>query len=105
MYLTSSIREATSMSKAQLVAELKPYILFGLQGASKDQLVSMWLERFGTREPEPERVAQLGRVLAEAEANGYVIMFDRHPEARELDDTEINRQMTEVYKSIDRKSV
>ena len=56
-----------SMSKAQLVAELKPYILFGLQGASKDQLVSMWLERFGTKE---------------------------------LDDTEINRQMAEVYKSI-----
>ena len=67
MYLTSSIREAMSMSKAQLVAELKPYILFGLQGASKDDLISMWLTRFGTRE---------------------------------LDDTEINRQMTEVYKSI-----
>ena len=67
MYLTSSIREAMSMSKAQLVAELKPYILYGLQGASKDQLVSMWLTRFGTKE---------------------------------LDDTEINQQMTEVYKSI-----
>ena len=84
MYLTSSIREAMSMSKAQLVAELKPYILFGLQGASKDQLVSMWLERFGTK-LDTERVVQLGRVLAEAEANGYVIMFDRHPEAAERD--------------------
>ena len=67
MYLMSSIREAMSMNKAQLVAELKPYVLYGLQGASKDDLISMWLTRFGTRE---------------------------------LDDTEINRQMTEVYKSI-----
>ena len=49
-YLQSSVHEATSMNKAQLAADLKPYVLYGLKGASKDQLVSLWLERFGVKE-------------------------------------------------------
>ena len=53
MYLSSSVREAYSMSKAGLIAALKPYVLgVNWSGCSKDELVGMWLERYGVKEVE-----------------------------------------------------
>ncbi len=53
MYLTSSVREATSMNRAQLESALAPYIVYPpLRKFSKDELVSAWLERWGVKELE-----------------------------------------------------
>jgi hypothetical protein len=51
VYLTSSIKEATSMNKAQLTEALRPYTVYPpLSKFTKDELVSAWLERYGVKE-------------------------------------------------------
>ncbi len=54
MYLQSSIREAYSMNKAQLWADLKDRIAYPpLSKWTRDELVVAWLERYGVKELLP----------------------------------------------------